>query len=643
MNASRMSCILRYILINFHLVLSSATQVYEIDENLFLTTIFVSKKDAIPLEIMLDEIDISFHVCLYEDKSVFSSATKVYIFRGSKMKKLYIRNLPDATLYIGYLKESKANAIGYLYENHFVGRYQTSLKTHFSEPANFHQQFKGANDTIFYDLKQVIYNSKYKDGKGFCDEIKHKPKIKKYFTQNDEDPCNKSFSFKVRQERSCSLEILVDHTYFEYMEFNVNRTVAEVQFYTMFAQYVFLNSDIDQDGKPDGIGFNIDKITIFGSNNEPGYLLNTETNNEMEFLEHISQYRHTSCMLICFTRRDFWKDSGCSSGRVSKIGGICSEDDDDTLIRSNVGFITNLERNFTIPRFKVAANFVHLLGHAFGCKHDPIDLKECNPGESKEYIMHEDVPFQSENNWRFSNCCLKSIQETIKLKAKCLKRIKLSSCGNGIIEEGEACDCDHTTDNCTQHEQCCIPKSSPNHCTVKHERNIDCPFQSAECCNKSCKFSQVTEGKPCYSNVTCFNATTVCDGTSPFCPGILEADGTPCLGTSRTCQKGYCVSNVCELYELQPCECLSLEEECHICCKTETSTCKTAKEFKIFPSENQLYIKNIGTRCNKGYGTCVSNGICKIEKQNYLIWYIIFALPYLLFTAWAIFFTRQQK
>ncbi len=49
------------------------------------------------------------------------------------------------------------------------------------------------------------------------------------------------------------------------------------------------------------------------------------------------------------------------------------------------------------------------------------------------------------NNRRFSPCSLKSVKQVLNVKARgpsgCFTEAKAALCGNGVVEEGEECDC----------------------------------------------------------------------------------------------------------------------------------------------------------------------------------------------------------
>ena len=95
-------------------------------------------------------------------------------------------------------------------------------------------------------------------------------------------------------------------------------------------------------------------------------------------------------------------------------------------------------------------------------QHDPENNKACVPGgEDGNYIMYARATSgDKKNNRAFSPCSLKSVREVLTAKARgavagCFREPKMALCGNGVVEEGEECDCGWEED-CE--EMCCWPQ-----------------------------------------------------------------------------------------------------------------------------------------------------------------------------------------
>ena len=132
-----------------------------------------------------------------------------------------------------------------------------------------------------------------------------------------------------------------------------------------------------------------------------------------------------------------------------------------------------------IPDAVAIATIAHQLGHGFGARDDP-DTDSCSPGVQGggNFVM---FPRATEgtlpNNLKFSNCSIRSMVEVVRVKTTCLlSKLCLlhtlhcpvlwalfcacsggmSSCGNGIIEEGEQCDCrSQDPAVCAVNDPCC--------------------------------------------------------------------------------------------------------------------------------------------------------------------------------------------
>ncbi|XP_067125806.1 disintegrin and metalloproteinase domain-containing protein 10-like [Centruroides vittatus] len=471
---------------------------------------------------------------MVEAKSVLYSATKVVIHKGRALQKMYLQNLDAPPIMIGKPKHRMTwNAMGYIYEKELFLRFQEGSNLYMVEPPRLHTKDFEIQTGVIYSMRDVTIKPTYDDGVAVCEMMMDDGFLR--------------FNRKSNRLR-------------------LTKQIPVAETSRMIVDETFRNSDLNGDQIPDDVGFSAEKITIFEKKDDLGNPLSIETNDHNVFLDSLSLYRHPYCMLICFCHRDFWKRDACVTGDVKKIGGICHNVSAATKKMSNLAFVTSLERNTTVPRFRVALNLAHQLGHAFSCKDDAFKDKECSPNywnpQMGNYIMYPKIPYgKKPNNWKFSPCCLRSMNRRLKDKNICLKEDNLPSCGNGILEEGEACDCNPLVDDCKGIQKCCTLTHSSPKCSLEYEKV--CSPGKGMCCDQSCSFVQNMANKSCYSNEICFNGTSVCDGSSPFCPGKVEPDGTSCFNNAGTCVKGECISSICEIHGLKLCECTTRHKECH--------------------------------------------------------------------------------
>ncbi|KAG4305448.1 hypothetical protein PORY_001004 [Pneumocystis oryctolagi] len=191
----------------------------------------------------------------------------------------------------------------------------------------------------------------------------------------------------------------------------------------------------------------------------------------------------------------------------------------------------------------------HEIGHGFGASHDCTEQTcqdpsaSCCPSDpflcsSKDkFIMS---PKGSTSLKTFSPCTIGQICSNLGKKlvnSKCLlgnKNVVLLSkkkCGNGIVEDGEDCDCGGE-DGC-KGNLCCDPK------TCKFTFGSVCDDSSEACC-KNCQFApKNTVCRPSHDEC---DIAEVCTGNSSVCPSdSFKKDGTPCSNGLK-CASGICTS-----------------------------------------------------------------------------------------------------
>ena len=198
----------------------------------------------------------------------------------------------------------------------------------------------------------------------------------------------------------------------------------------------------------------------------------------------------------------------------------------------------------------------HETGHTFGAVHDcdsqtcasadAVNSQQCCPlststcDAQSKYIMN---PSTSEGIVDFSPCSVGNVCSALgrnSVKSSCLSdnrgvtTIAGHQCGNGIVEEGEDCDCGGE-ENCRTNN-CCDPK------TCKFKNNAVCDDSNEDCC-KGCQFSSA--GTVCRPSTGQCDPQETCSGTSPLCPVDQTApDGQSCGNSSQNlqCASGQCTS-----------------------------------------------------------------------------------------------------
>ncbi|KAK5632526.1 hypothetical protein RRF57_008240 [Xylaria bambusicola] len=232
------------------------------------------------------------------------------------------------------------------------------------------------------------------------------------------------------------------------------------------------------------------------------------------------------------------------------LGQLCAEgsspNGNDTTAGANVVVRTNTEWQV----------FAHETGHTFGAYHDCTsttcvdgtrDANQCCPLTTSScdaqgmYIMN---PSTGPGLMQFSPCTIGNICSAMyrnSVNSQCLSdnknvvTISGSQCGNGIVEQGEDCDCGGAT-GC-EGNSCCDPD------TCKFTANSVCDFANEDCCTRQCQFA--SNGTVCRDSSGSCDPQETCSGTSATCPSDVKApDGQACGadGEGLKCASGQCTS-----------------------------------------------------------------------------------------------------
>lgn len=244
--------------------------------------------------------------------------------------------------------------------------------------------------------------------------------------------------------------------------------------------------------------------------------------------------------------------SNCPTGSevgLSWLGQLCNtgseSEGSDTV--SGTNFVARTQAGWQV--------FAHESGHTFGAVHD-CDSQTCTQGLDRssqccpvsssscdangDYIMN---PSAGSGVTQFSPCTIGNICSAMgrnSVKSQCLSdnhgvpTITPSQCGNGIVEEGEDCDCGG--DESCANNNCCDPN------TCKYKSGAVCDDSNDSCCT-NCQFAS--------ADTVCRPSTGPCDieekctGTSSACPSDShKPDGSDCgvKSSGLTCASGQCTS-----------------------------------------------------------------------------------------------------
>ncbi|KAG6451231.1 disintegrin and metalloproteinase domain-containing protein 19 [Manduca sexta] len=192
----------------------------------------------------------------------------------------------------------------------------------------------------------------------------------------------------------------------------------------------------------------------------------------------------------------------------------------------------------------VATTIAHEMGHNFGMEHDSEEDCEC-PDE--KCIMSPSSTSVTPIHW--SSCSLKSLALSFEkgmdycLRNKPTRVFGSPTCGNGLVEPGEQCDCGRPVRGAGgvvgggeggRCAACCHPDT----CMLRH--NATCG--AGTCCDlQTCR--PKSAGTECRSADRECDLPEYCTGHSEFCPDdVFKMDSTPC-GTKHN--EAYCVRGSC--------------------------------------------------------------------------------------------------
>lgn len=317
----------------------------------------------------------------------------------------------------------------------------------------------------------------------------------------------------------------------------------------------------------------------------------------------------------------------CQTGAevgLAWLGQLCVDD-----VMSNSGEVVSGANVVakTSTEWQVIA---HETGHTFGAVHDcdaqacassetvnsqqccPLNANTCDAGS--RYIMN---PSTAEGISAFSACSIGNICSALgrnSVKSTCLSNnqgvptlITGQQCGNGIVEEGEDCDCGGA-ENCGNNN-CC------DAATCKFKNNAVCDDSNEDCC-KSCQFA--SSGTVCRPSTGECDPQETCPGDSAAC--LVDAstpDGQGCGNSSQSlqCASGQCTSRN------QQCKTLmgsyTTKNDTYACNSQDCTLSCASPEFgpNVCYSMQQNFLD--GTVCGGG-GKCqnVRNFSCSLFKPR---------------------------
>ncbi|GMR62269.1 hypothetical protein PMAYCL1PPCAC_32464 [Pristionchus mayeri] len=184
----------------------------------------------------------------------------------------------------------------------------------------------------------------------------------------------------------------------------------------------------------------------------------------------------------------------------------------------------------------VASTIAHEMGHNFGMDHDVDYEGTCKCPKSRagytHCIMAKSAGWEAPSHW--SDCSLNYLQTSLGRGVDlCLlnepDRSEKAVCGNGIVEEGEDCDCGQAGCN----HDCC------DAATCRLTAKAACA--SGQCCDLQ-KCQPLERATLCRSGTNSCDLPEFCDGETAECPAdFFIQDGLKCLDDNE----GHCYNGEC--------------------------------------------------------------------------------------------------
>lgn len=242
----------------------------------------------------------------------------------------------------------------------------------------------------------------------------------------------------------------------------------------------------------------------------------------------------------------------CNSGSTVGIAWIRSVCQQGAVARGAVR--STPSTNVVAGRSAEWQVFAHELGHNFGAVHDctqgcgqssseslccPLSRGSCDA--RGQFMMNPSV---NSRMTEFSPCSIGQICSAWgggNINTACLRgnedvpTVSESVCGNGVVDEGEDCDCGG--------EEGCGDNSCCNPTTCRFTEGSVCDPSTQRCCTDQCQLA--ASGRVCRESLGLCDPEEVCSGSSGDCPRDEQLpDGQTCGddGAGLTCATGVCTS-----------------------------------------------------------------------------------------------------
>ncbi|XP_067127671.1 ADAM 17-like protease isoform X1 [Centruroides vittatus] len=387
--------------------------------------------------------------------------------------------------------------------------------------------------------------------------------------------------------------------------------------------------------------FQLKEIKIFKNENSVGYSIQNESNAKA-FLKDASNYKNNVCWVHFISGVSLQgTQQGISYFGVHPDEGICMNSERQDVPK-NIGITSTWIGPYRLSTAHFMFYFSRELYRGFGVPYHFDLIEDCKTSvrfQSSVLMRFREFQYIRKQVLEYKlDCFWDSISGGVHRKGKlCFINKTISpSCGNGILEQNEDCDCG-TKEECELNDPNCAPPGDTDDrpCTIRRSKGKLCSPQSSPCCTDDGKIVPRSERKLCSYTIEDCRKGLICNGQTDECGEARdEEDGNGCAYHTRVCLEGTCLNSVCVYNKLADCLCKEEKYACHVCCE-KRKKCKPISFFSNISLPRKYEIKRIWFEaCLSNKGFCNNVGNCEMifhdgyfpYKSNAEIFFVLFCL-----------------
>ncbi|ELU17803.1 hypothetical protein CAPTEDRAFT_221935 [Capitella teleta] len=233
----------------------------------------------------------------------------------------------------------------------------------------------------------------------------------------------------------------------------------------------------------------------------------------------------------------------------------------DSICTERAVAVTRDPAPFLDP-LQLASGLLHMLSHSLGLQHEtPASVESDGVCECSDWfncvMAVNPLGATSEHPRSFAGCSAREMNlALLGGLGSCLLKEPLEAsyeqtCGNGIVERGEECDC-RDEEECRYKDPCCDPST----CLLKSWAT--CRY--GDCCYNC---TVLSSDYMCRAPLTECDVPEYCSGNSGLCPeNALFQDGQPCRDGESYCYRGLCHTYTDQCQNIWGAGSLSSDDHC---------------------------------------------------------------------------------